>query len=289
MPTRTDIERRRIAEAEKARNKTLGVVRLLQSAFAGTVLDWAVGSLETDGGRLTYTAKNLGKVATVYTLFSRFQKRFEKTVLGDVLNYAGRLFGLNREYFETFTEPTENVFDAARRLTLQRWGYNTATRELIPGGYFEALFSNAGIAQRVAGLVNQAIAQKMPLAEFQKTFRQVFVGKPGQGMLERHWKTNSLDLYQRLDRTANLIYADRLGLEYAVYSGTLMETSRPFCIARVHKVFSRQEIKGWERLQFAGKPKRGYDPFTDCGGHFCRHHLSWVSNEIAGHLKQTQK
>lgn len=286
MPTRSELERRRIAESEKAAAATNTVVRGLQNAAYGLVIDWLVGTIETENGRIKYTASNLGKVAGLFRAMSRWQRQYEKTMLGSVLDWAGRLFGLNSEYFEIF-EPgkVESIDEAARRLTLQRWGYNVNTKELIPGGYFESLFKNPTIAQRVAGLVNQAITQKMPLAQFQKTFRQVFVGIPGQGMLERHWRTNSFDLYQRIDRTANLIYADRLGLEYAIYSGTLENDSRPFCIARVNKVFSRPEISSWKNLQFQGKPKVGYDPFVDCGGYNCRHTLSWITDEIAQHLR----
>lgn len=285
MPTRDELIKRRIAESEKAGKSTGVIVRGLQAVAYGLVTDWLTGNIEVDGGRIKYTSKNLGRVQGLFSIFQKFQKEYESTVLGSVLDWAGRLFGLNEQYFDTFDSPAESVADAARRLTLQRWGYNVTTGELIPGGYFQYLFGNANIAQRVAGLVNQAIAQKMPLAQFQKTFRQVFVGAPGQGMLERHWRTNSFDLYQRIDRTANLVYADRLGLEYAIYSGTLEDDSRPFCIERVNKVYGRGEISAWADLQFAGKPKIGYDPFTDCGGFNCRHHLSWVSTEIAAHLR----
>lgn len=285
MPTREQLEKRRIAETDKATKATNGTVRSLQNVAYGLVTDWLIGSIETEDGKIKYTAKNLGKVAGLFTVFQKFQRQYRDTMLGGVLDWAGNLLGLNNDYFETFENPTEEVADAARRLTLQRWGYNTVTKELIPGGYFETLFNSANVAQRTASLVNQAIAQKMSLAQFQDTFRKIFVGLPGQGMLERHWRTNSFDLYQRIDRTANLVYADRLGLEYAIYSGTLEEDSRPFCIARVNKVFSRPEIKSWENLKFQGKPKIGYDPFTDCGGFNCRHHLSFISNEIAEKLR----
>jgi len=291
MPTYSELEKRRIKEAEKAASASAKVVRALQATAYAAVTDWLIGSIETEEGRIKYTVGNLGKVSTLVRILTRFQQEYQKTMLGSVLDWAGRLFGLNAEYFSTF-EPAgkvESIDEAARRLTLQRWGYNVATKELIPGGYFESLFNNNKVGQSVASLVNQAIAQKMPLAQFQRTFRQVFVGLPGQGMLERHWRTNSFDLYQRIDRTANLIYADRLGLDYAIYSGTLEEDSRPFCIARVNKVFSRPEIASWQSLEFQGKPKIGYDPFTDCGGFHCRHHLSWVSNEIAQHLRPELK
>jgi len=289
MPTRTELEKRRIKEAEKAAAATNAVVRGLQNAAYGLVIDWVVGTIETENGRIKYTASNLGKVAGLFRAMSRWQKQYEKTMLGSVLDWAGRLLGLNNDYFETFAEPTESIAEAARRLTLQRWGYNVNTKELIPGGYFESLFKNANIGQRVAALVNQAITQKMPLAQFQRTFRQVFVGLPGQGMLERHWRTNSFDLYQRIDRTANLIYADRLGLDYAIYSGTLEEDSRAWCIKHVNKVFSRPEIDDWKNRTWQGKNEIGYDPYTDAGGHNCRHHWSFISDEIAAHLRPELK
>lgn len=285
MPTRAELEKRRIAESLKATKATDATVRSLQNVAYGLVTDWLIGSIEVEEGKIKYTAKNLGKVAGLFTVFQKFQRQYQDTMLGGVLDWAGSLLGLNADYFETFEKPTEEIADAARRLTLQRWGYNTVTKELIPGGYFESLFNSANVAQRTASLVNQAIAQKMPLAQFQNTFRKIFVGLPGQGMLERHWRTNSFDLYQRIDRTANLVYADRLGLNYAVYSGTLEEDSRKWCIDHVNKVYSRPEIEDWKNYTWNGKNKIGYDPYTDAGGFSCRHHWSFISDEIAAHLR----
>lgn len=285
MPSREQLQSRREQAAAKAARQTSGIVRGLQAGAYGLILDWLNGNIEVEDGRIKYSARNLGRVQGLARLFQKFQKDYQKTMLGSVLEWVGDIIGLNRDYFETFDTPAESVAEAARRITLQRWGYNVNTGQLIPGGYFETLFSNTDTARRVAGLVNRAIAARMPLADFQKMFRRVFVGTPGQGMLERHWNTNSFDLFQRIDRTANLVYADRLGLNYAIYSGTLKDTSRPFCVERVNKVYSRKEIEAWKNLEFEGKPAIGYDPFFDCGGFNCRHHLSFVSDEIAAVLR----
>ena len=287
MPTLNELIKKREKEAEDAEKATRAQVRILQAIGYTALIEWVIGNIETADGRIVYSSKNLGAVAGIYRAFNTWQQEYKGTMLGKVLDWAGRIFGANQEYFESFEDPDESVIDKARRLTLQRWGYDG--KKLIPGGYFESLFNNQQISQRVARLMNQAILQKMPLKEFQQTFKAVFVGLPGQGMLERHWKTNSFDLYMRLDRTAALIYADELGLDWAVYSGTLEEDSRPFCIARVNKVFNRPEMLAWKDLDFAGKPKIGYEPLTDCGGFNCRHHLSWISNELAEVLKAKQK
>lgn len=287
MPTLNELIKKREDEAEKARKATEAQVRILQAIGYTALIEWVIGNIETADGRIVYSSKNLGAVAGIYRAFNTWQQEYKGTMLGKVLDWAGRIFGANDDYFDSFEDVTESITDKARRLTLQRWGYDG--KKLIPGGYFESLFNNQQIAQRVARLMNQAILQKMPLREFQQTFKAVFVGLPGQGMLERHWRTNSFDLYMRLDRTAAMIYADELGLDWAIYSGTLEEDSRPFCIARVNKVFERSEMLAWKDLEFAGKPKIGYEPLTDCGGFNCRHHLSWISNELAEILKVKQK
>jgi len=274
----------RIKEAEKAQSAMSKIVRSAQGALYGLLSDYFVENMDTDGGAIKQSVSNFGKVGGIFRVFSGFDTTYKGSVFGGVLNYALGIIGLNRSYFEDFESPTETIDKEAIRLTMLRWGYNTNTGQLIDGGYFSMLFNNQAVSQKVASVVNQAIASKMDLQTFQKTFRRVFVAMPGQGMLERHWKTNSFDLFQRIDRTANLIYADKLGLNYAIYSGTLEEDSRPFCIARVTKVFDRSQIKAWEDLEFQGKPKIGYDPFVDCGGFNCRHHLSWISDGIAEHL-----
>jgi len=287
MPTLNDLIKKREAEAEKAKKATEAQVRVLQALGYTAVIEWAIQNLDTEEGKFKATARNLGRVSGLYRVLGEWQTKYKGSMLGTVLDWAGRIFGANEAYFDSFEDVTESITDKARRLTLQRWGYDG--KSLIPGGYFEILFNNQTIAQRTASLVNQAINQKMSLRDFQKTFKAVFVGIPGQGMLERHWKTNSFDLFMRLDRQANLIYADALGLNYAIYSGTLEEDSRTFCIARVNKVFDRGGIEAWKGLEWQGKPKIGYDPFTDCGGFNCRHHLSWISDGLAETLKAKQK
>ena len=289
MPDIEKLIRAREAETELARKATAVIVRGLQAAGYSLVLDWVVGNIEMDGNTIKYTAKNLSRVQGLYRLLSGFQKQFQGTMLGSVLEWTGKIIGLNQTYFESFTSPAETVADQARRLTLQRWGYNTLTKELIPGGYMEGLFSNQEMARKIASLINQSIIQKIPLAVFQKAFRRVFVGLPGgAGMLEGHWSTNSFDLFQRIDRTANLIYADKLGLNYAIDSHTIIETSRPWCIAHANGVYSRVEIAKWatENTAAAGIY---YDPFTDCGGIRCRGHWSWISDGIAEHLRKDLK
>jgi hypothetical protein len=284
MPNFQDNIRRRENASQRAHSSLMRVVKTLQRQAYVSLLEWLISAdFETEAGNLKSTSKNIYKVRGVFTIFERFSKAFRKAVFGEIQKQTSQIATANQAYFEGMVNVPSTVQDLAREAVLLRLGYKDGA--LLPGSYFEKLFNQTETAQRVAGLVNQAIQAKMPLKDFRAAFKPVFVGSVGKpGMLERHYKTFTFDLYQRVDRTINLEYADRLKFNYAVYSGTLIETSRPFCQARNNKVFSREEIEGWRDLEFDGKPPV-YNPFVDLGGFSCRHHLNFISDEIAKALR----
>jgi hypothetical protein len=290
MPNFQDNIRRRENASQRAHSSLMRVVKTLQRQAYVSLLEWLISAdFETEAGNLKSTSKNIYKVRGVFTIFERFSKAFRKAVFGEIQKQTSQIATANQAYFEGMVNVPSTVQDLAREAVLLRLGYKDGA--LLPGSYFEKLFNQTETAQRVAGLVNQAIQAKMPLKDFRAAFKPVFVGtndgttgKKTPGMLEYRYKQMTFDLFNRVDRTINLEYADRLKFNYAVYSGTLIETSRPFCQARNNKVFSREEIEAWQELEFDGKPAV-YEPFTDLGGHNCRHHLNFISDEIAKALR----
>lgn len=278
---------RRMANGERASGSLSKLVRLLQREVYDQFIDWFDQSIDVQENRIKFSAKNLGRVQGVFSIFKKFGNAFRKKVLGEVLNETKTIVQQNEEYFSLF-EKVPSIRDKARANVLLQWGYNTTTGKLLPGGYLETVFDSSNVGQKVASLVNEAISRNIGLGEFKKQFRESFIGKNGAGMVERRFNTAAFDLYQKIDRSANLIYADELGLNNAVYSGTIIKTTRPFCRARVNKIFNREQMEGWRELEWSGKPKI-YNPFIDCGGHLCRHHLSWVSDEIAETIKARQQ
>lgn len=270
--------------ANDAGNAVERDIRALQADAYSQILSGVTARIELDGNNIKFSARNMGAAGWVRRYFESFKRTWQGTLLGTVLDWAGEIAGLNEDFYKQFGDAPAKA--RALEYAMLRWGYDTRNGQVIDGGYLDGLFRLDSVAQRVGQLVTRAVAQGVTLAQFQQMFRGVFVGRAGQGMLERHWRTNTFDLFQRIDRAAGLFYADEMGLGWAVYSGTLEEDSRPFCIERVNKVYSRNQIAAWKNLDFQGKPKFGYDPFTDCGGFNCRHHLSWISDELAQYLKQ---
>lgn len=76
------------------------------------------------------------------------------------------------------------------------------------------------------------------------------------------------DSIMNYHQTLGLKKAADAGLDHFLYCGNIMNTSRPFCIERVGRVYSREEINNWT---FRWKGKAG-PAMTHRGGYNCRHH-----------------
>lgn len=286
MPNKPDIEslaQKRVQQAEDSYTSLQRIVRALQRVAYDAVLDWFDDTIQQDdAGQIKFSAGNLSKVQGVFGVLKKFGQSFRVKVLGEILNETQSIVEANAGYFENFMD-VPDIREAARLETLLRWGYNARTGEILAGGYMENIFQSAEVGQRVASLVNDAISRKVGLKEFRGIFRGVFIGKPGAGMIESRFNQVTYDLYQRFDRTTQVIYATRLGLKQGFYSGTLIKTSRPICVKTVGKVLTFSEIDRWGKQDFPGKPVV-YNPLIDCAGIRCRHHWSFVTDEMAENL-----
>jgi hypothetical protein len=72
------------------------------------------------------------------------------------------------------------------------------------------------------------------------------------------------------------------GFNHYLYVGNLMKTSRPFCIARAGRVYSRKEIESWT---FSWSGKAG-PALTHRGGYRCRHHWQPVKPEWVDEIEK---
>lgn len=75
------------------------------------------------------------------------------------------------------------------------------------------------------------------------------------------------------NRITHLEKAKKAGVTRFLYLGPNDGVTRPFCQARVGRIFTQQEIDGWDNEQ--GLPASIY-----LGGYNCRHQLRPVSDEL---------
>ena len=76
--------------------------------------------------------------------------------------------------------------------------------------------------------------------------------------------------------------SEDLDIEYYVYSGTIIGDSRPFCVARAGRSYTKEQVKSWGKLG----PWQGKIPgtnevtiFSYCGGYNCRHTI-WPQSKV---------
>lgn len=121
------------------------------------------------------------------------------------------------------------------------------------------------------------------------------------GAIEGAIVDKTFDTFPKADRLLSKNNAAALNLKYAIYQGGIIKTSRDFCIERNNRVFSTEEIEKFgtaddkyggytdkSKGEFDGKDEP-YNPFTSLGGWNCRHHLDFVSNEMAELLKENEQ
>jgi len=280
MKSRSEYGRERRSFAARMQDLLMRKAKALQSRIY-TLITPVLAELEVESGRLVFNVRNISKItqirAIVDAVFAEEGSALARWAATRIL----KLVDLNNLYYKSFTNTAlDQVEDLARANTMLRLGFDVETGQLVKGGYLDDIARNSQVGQLVGSTINRSMAARMGLREFQSNFKNVFTNPGGLGIAERHFYTNTFDLFQQYDRQISKEYADQLELNYAVYSGTEMKATRPFCSARIGKVFTREEIEGWKALSFQGKPKN-YNPATDLGGYNCRHSLDWISDQLA--------
>jgi hypothetical protein len=136
--------------------------------------------------------------------------------------------------------------------------------------------------------MNTQLAAGVSIKDFKSSFRQFFVNPAGLGLVESQFNRFAHDLFQDYDREVQNQYAKVLGLTHALYSGTQIKTTRPFCDKRWGNIYTKEEIKGWNSQKWQGK-RKGVPVEVQCGGYNCRHHLSWLTEEVAKRIGNINK
>lgn len=96
-------------------------------------------------------------------------------------------------------------------------------------------------------------------------------GKPLSQYAELYANDGIMNFYN----SVHLQKGDDLGIEYYMYSGTIMANTRDFCRRRAQRVFSIEEINSWTH-KWTGKSGPA---LTHRGGWNCRHHWQAVRSE----------
>ena len=143
--------------------------------------------------------------------------------------------------------------------------------------------NDSNVERRVKATAIQAIRAGKSLAEFQPDIKAMIKGGKASGKLgvvEGHYYTNANTAFSEFDRAMSLEVADKNGLNFAIWSGPRLTTTRDFCADKKGKLLHRRQIIALSKKEWRGKIP-GQSCLTSCGGYNCVDTLLWVSTELA--------
>lgn len=120
-------------------------------------------------------------------------------------------------------------------------------------------------------------------SELNKTLRKFIEGTDTEkAFLNRYIKQTTNDAVMTFNAEYIQTIAEDLDVEYYLYQGTLIQDSRPFCVARAGRYFTTDQVKAWPNLKGWQGRMAGTNSttiFSYRGGYNCRHQLWPVAKE----------
>lgn len=284
MDSRSNYEKERERYAAETEALLNSRIKAMQQRLYSAVSE-VVASLAIDeAGKLVFSVRNITAAGQVDVVMKAFQEKENLPLLRWLFRRLINLLGINRLYFKASGHPVEKAEDKVRELMLRRYGYDAKSGRIVRGGYLSSLASSDAVGLRILRRINDAIAARQSLSVFRKIFRADFVNQSGLGMLERHYRTFTNDLFAEFDRGVQAEYSEELGLGFAIYApNSVMSETRLFCERRVGNIYEAAEIEQWNSQEWKGKIP-GKPVQLQCGGYNCRHHLHYIDQADATRL-----
>lgn len=254
---------------ERYANRISRVQDQLYNAMVGKLKD-----LELDGdGYIKQSAANRKILRDAQNVFdTTISNSVYEPALADHLKVIPSINELNNDYFETISSAFKpnRVFiqnlQSSTIETLNTYILQDGLTAQIKLPLNEILNQNVNSGGSYTGMVKQ-------LETFIKGNNEV------EGRLLRYTKTYVSDTLFNYARAYQQAVTSDLGLSWYLYSGGLMDKSRPFCVERAGKFFHENEIKEWASLEWQGKNPLTTESsiFVYVAGWNCKHQLIPVS------------
>lgn len=265
--------RKKILGIQESEKNVLGRSKTLQKKLSNYLAGTFLPSFDVDdNGLIKNTTTNLRKIANPSKLRAFFKKEVSRPLIA---MYNASFLGISGNSVGAY-----NGF-----------GLKEATQEAIfnrasisQESFLLELFDNNDVIKALQANIRNGIKIKQPYADLSGLIKEQVDGKEDKfGILENYHYRNGVEEFQTYSRTLDQEFSEALKLNYAIYSGTEIKTTRHFCDERVGKVFNRETILSWNDEEWSGK-KEGHQILVDLGGWNCRHDLAWITYELAKRL-----
>lgn len=260
-------------QVDNAQDDLLTLAGKLQNELSSFVFSVVMPSLDIRDGMIVNSTKNLRRINNSTRLKSFLKNTINKKLAALYVNSFKSLNESVSGYYGNYDSLTKSM----REQILNR-------ANLGAEGFIETLFDNNEVQKQIQDTLRGAVSSSLSVEDIQATLKAQIEGtEEKMGTLESFHYSNGRDEFQRYTRGLDEQFSQRLNLNYAIYQGGEITTTRQFCEERNNKVFNRETIAEWQNEDFQGKMK-GHDIFVDAGGYNCRHNYDWISFEMAKRL-----
>lgn len=259
------------------------LVKKYQAKLLSSV-DEVIDELVTDEeDRLVNNSANTSAIGKLDKALDRGDAAAKEAVINSLVNGFAGIVSFNGAYFQEI-EPKDikpvsmSVLDAVKN-----WLGITKNNSLRKNGYLDTLVKSSVLKNEIKQRTVSAIVSGQGWQQTKKNLSEFIQGnKDRLGAMQRYYRNFTYDVFAQVDRKAGEDFSNKLGYQFAIYAGGLIETSRAFCREHNSNVYHISEIQKF-------KPKEAippnYDPIADLGGYGCRHSLNWIPDSLAVRLR----
>ena len=284
--------RKRANLVNEQSDKLTAKIERAQNKLFKYITDTFLPSLETDANEaLVPTDKMLFIPSRLDSYYDQFNEEELKPIVSTFASDITKLLKYNQKYYDGVKPSDEH--GQIKESVLGALGISDGN--ITGGSLLYGVISDRSAIANIKSTIMTAISTGLAVTALKIILKQT-ITKQGGGLVKSLFNERLPDPYVKVDRFIGKKYQVALKLNYAIYQGGTIGTSREFCIERNNKVFSREEIAkfgtsadkwgGYEdnNGNFQGKTNP-YDPFRDCGGFNCRHFWTFISDELAQQLR----
>ncbi len=238
-----------------------------------TMLLLRVPEFSTDkvSDRIKLNERNM-RLTDLNSLFKEFNEDFQAafliSVLKDIKGFKSDLDAYYKSLgFKKFPEAHKNVdvFNKSVENYVNQFALTEAVKLDLQGFLATGISSNITQAALARGVRNEL-----------------------RNKLQNYYNQFLWEEVVQIERIQNNFYAAELELNWFIYEGGLIETSRQFCIKRNGRLFNRADAKTWRFDPTLPQPETSdtYKPLVELGRWNCRHSLRWITDEQAEKLNK---
>ena len=275
-------------------------VERLQKELLNFLITGVIAELQTENGIILQSAKNIQILDNFSKEMELFKKNFADSVFKRLAENMIKTTGYTSDYFRLMSskQTISNIEDKIQNI-VRIAGVNT-DGSLVKEGFLNKLAVSPELKETLSNYVRVGVERQIDYKTFVNGLKDVVIGNEGtNGIYQKYVGGYAHDAFFAQSQQQDNFFADQLGLNYFVYGGTKIKTSRPFCVgghdivkkngeviadhqfeSKLSKVFSRKDAEQFDNMEWSGKIP-GIKFIVQKGGYQCRHELMWITKEAA--------